>query len=212
VQPAFKVHMQKSERQDRPEFGQVTQNLDASTSIIYVVDSALRFVYCNPAWDRFASENGRPELAGDKVIGSELLPVVPSVLRSFYERVYQQVLRTGLIWQHVYECSSPRDFRKFQMRIHALKADWLLISNVLLVEKPHVHKVPSRRPPYRNAGGLITMCAHCRCSQRTDESKIWDFVPDHLALRTPPLSVTHGICPLCRAYFYPEEQGRDELR
>ncbi|MBZ5722877.1 MAG: hypothetical protein LAO03_21260 [Acidobacteriia bacterium] len=192
----------------RPEFHELVGTLTASAAVSYVLDSNLRFVFCNPAWDRFARENGGPELAGDAVIGSQLLPVIPDVLRPFYTRMFDEVQRHGLVWQHVYQCSSPQLFRKFRMRVHLLNSNWLMLSNALLVEEEHPRAASAHDAAYRNDKGLITMCAHCRCSQRKDEPGHWDFVPAHLKARPLSLGVSHGLCPICRAYFYPRYKHR----
>jgi hypothetical protein len=36
--------------------------VEADTSVIYCLDLNLAITYCNPAWDRFAMENGAKEL------------------------------------------------------------------------------------------------------------------------------------------------------
>jgi hypothetical protein len=71
------------------------------------LDSKLRFVYCNPAWDKFARENDGVELMGDAVIGSQILNVIPDVLKPFYTRMFDEVRRSALVWEHVYE-APPR--------------------------------------------------------------------------------------------------------
>jgi hypothetical protein len=48
------------------------------------------------------------------------------------------------------------------------------------------------------------MCAHCRCSLRRGRQDQWDFVPEHLELKGMALlKVSHGLCPVCQIYFYP---------
>jgi len=191
-----------------PEFHELVGTLEATAAVSYVLDSNLQFVYCNPLWDKFARENGGPELLSDAVIGSQLFDVIPDVLRPFYTGMFDEVQRSGLVWQHVYECSSPQRLRRFRMRVHLLNSNWLMVSNTLVVEEAHSREAPAHDSVYRNDNGLITMCAHCRCSQRTDEPRHWDFVPAHLEVRPLSLGVSHGLCPVCRAYFYPRHKNR----
>ena len=165
----------------RPSFHDVVATLERSVSISYVLDSDFRIAYCNSAWDEFAEQNGGDALMSGAVIGQALLPVLPSVLRPFYNRIFDHVLSTGFVWQRVYECSSAKVFRKFRMRVHPLKENWILLSNSLVVETPH----PWQAVPdvaYRNEDGVVAMCAHCRCSQRVGERIVWDFVPAHLGV------------------------------
>ncbi len=180
--------------------------LEQAPAVSYILDSDLRFVYCNPAWDKFAVENGGPQLAGGRVIGAELFSCVPPVLRVFYSGIFAQVRRSALVWRHVYECSSPERYRTFRMLIHVLASHWLLVTNSLVVERAHSHPVeadPGHPEIYANEHGLISMCAHCRCSQRRDKPEQWDFVPAHFKLR--PSTISHALCPVCRVYFYPAQ-------
>jgi hypothetical protein len=75
------------------------------------------------------------------------------------------------------------------------------------MEKPHEHFVEESRDVYTTADGMIVMCAHCRCSRRADNSDHWDFVPAHLRLKPTVTLISHGLCPSCRAYFYPKTAG-----
>src|SRR5262252_1899672 len=177
--------------------------LENSDLVSYILDSDLRFAYCNPAWDEFASENGAPQLNHLRVVGTQLMPSIPLVLTPFYLRVFEEVRNSGLIWQYVYECSSPDRFRKFRMRVHQVNGDWWLVSNALVVEEGHHATAAASDAIYRGSNGLINMCSHCRCTQRTDKPTQWDFVPQYLVRTSQALTVSHGICPICYAYFYP---------
>src|SRR5579872_1716655 len=148
------------------EFGQVVRIIEKTAAVSYVLDSDQRFAYCNPAWNEFAIDNGAPELSGGAVVGSELFSAIPDVLRPFYSDMLEQVRRTGQVWQHVYQCSSPQKFRKLRMRTHLLNSGWLLVTNTLVVEMAHLNIVPGKQDAYTSADGMITMCSHCRCSRR----------------------------------------------
>ena len=176
--------------------------LQRSPAVSYILDSQLRILYCNPAWNHFATSNGAPQLTGDAVIGFDLFDAIPEDLRGLYSDAFQQVLGTGRVWESSYQCSSPTVFRIFRMRIHLLKPqNWLIVTNPLLVERPHTKTAPADANTYVNADGIITACAHCRCSRRLDNPDHWDFVPEYLRPESP-LKVSHGLCPVCRAYFY----------
>lgn len=201
------VHSMNSESKIRPNeqrppaFQDVLKALEALESVTYVLDSDLRLVYCNLAWDKFALENGGETALSAKVLGLRLFDAIPDVLRPFYSRIFNQVLTTGLVWQHVYECSSSQMFRKFRMRIHPFKSEWILVTNALVVEAAHDQPAVADAV-YRNGDNLIVMCAHCRCSQRADIPNLWDFVPSHLDVNPHLLGVSNGICPVCRSYFF----------
>ena len=54
---------------------------------------------------------------------------------------------------------------------------------------------------YLNPHGQVIVCVHCRCSKRVASPERWDFVPANLKPEVG--NVTHGLCPICREYFYP---------
>ena len=184
---------------------QLVKALDDSPTVSYIVDERFRFVHCNPAWDRFASENGGRGLEREKMIGADLFASIPGVLEDAYRKAFQSLDATRPVWVKAYECSSPELFRTFQMRIHLLEglSSRFLVTNPLLVERPHDH--PSPASDVYVTQDFITMCAHCRCARRKGTPERWDFVPAYLRLtsaNTP--RVTHGLCPICLVYYYPE--------
>jgi PAS domain-containing protein len=175
-----------------------------SRDVCYLLDEQRRFIYCNPAWDRFAQENGASQLTGESVIGTDLFAVVPAVLAGVYTRAFETVSATGRVWSQVYHCSSPEVFRRFRMRIHPVRRlNWFLVSNALVVERPHQHGVSAVDETYFS-GGVVTMCAHCRLVRRVVAPDGWDFVPAYLRFTgRDTLKVSHGLCPICEAHFYP---------
>lgn len=178
--------------------------LERNPAVSYILDSGYRFVHCNPAWDNFATMNGAPRLTGESVIGSSIFEAIPDVLKNFYSEAFTRARRRGL-WEVSYECSSPDQFRKYRMRVHALKnRAWLLVTNPLVYESAHRNVAVADSKLYLQANGLVLMCSHCRCSQRVNLPDQWDFVPDYLRLEgQASLIVSHGFCPVCYAYFYP---------
>jgi len=189
----------------RDHLSRIMQALQKSAATTYILDSQCRFIYCNPAWDRFAKSNGASHLTGEAVVGSDLFDAVPDVLMAVYSAAFQEVLGTGLVWEQSYECSSPTIFRIFRMRVHLLKPqNWFLVTNTLVLERSHMKVAEPDQKKYVDSDGLITTCAHCRCSRRVDNPDQWDFVPEHLQLgRESAMKVSHALCPVCRAYFYP---------
>jgi len=182
----------------------VMQSLQQSEAVSYILDSQYRIMYCNPAWNRFARANGAPQLANEAVVGSDLFAAIPEVLRASYSAAFRYVLSTGRVWEQSYECSSPALFRRFRMRIQLLKPqDWFLVTNSLIVERSHAGTATADPNTYVDANGIVTNCAHCRCSRRAGSLDQWDFVPEYLQPRLESeVKVSHGLCPVCHAYFY----------
>ena len=58
-------------------------------------------------------------------------------LRTSFSDAFARALTLGT-WEVSYECSSPDLFRKYRMRVHALKSRaWLMVTNPLIYESPH---------------------------------------------------------------------------
>jgi hypothetical protein len=182
----------------------IMQALQRSAALSYILDSQLRLMYCNPAWNRFVRLNRAPQLTSKAVVGCDLLDALPDSLKALYFDAFRQVLTAGQVWEHSYECSSPTWSRKFRMRIHLLKPqDWFLGTNSLIVERSSGEAAATEPNTYVDANGLITICVHCRCSRRVRSRDQWDFVTEYLCpQRESAVKVSHGLCPVCRAYFY----------
>lgn len=180
------------------------RNAQESSDVCYLLDGQRRIIYCNPAWDRFAEANGAPRLTGGSVLGSDVLTAIPGVLSDAYTRAFKHVEATGRVWSKVYHCSSAEALRRFRMRIHPVKPlGWFLVSNALVVERPHQHAVDAADETYFS-GGIVTMCAHCRSVRRAAAPERWDFVPAYLRFTgRDTLKVSHSLCPTCVAHFYP---------
>jgi len=178
--------------------------LDQSPEVSFLLDSEHRIIYTNPAWDLFAEANGAPQLAGETAIGSNFFDSIPKVLKPVYMRAFKQVAKTGLIWEKTYKWSSPEHARRFRMKVYFLeRRNWFLVTNSLLVERPHRNIHGTDSDTYFSRG-IITMCAHCRCSKRVDGSNRWDFVPEYVRLKgLQALKISHGLCSICQAHFYP---------
>jgi hypothetical protein len=181
------------------------QVLEESPAVSFILDSEHKFIYNNPAWDSFAQSNGAPYLAGEPIIGSNLFDSIPNVLRAVYSNAFREVVKSGRVWEKSYICASPDQFRKYRMMIYFLeRRNWFLVTNSLVVEQSHRNTQSPNQYLYFNQG-IITMCAHCRCSRRVDRPEEWDFVPEYLRLKgLDALNVSQGLCPICQAYYYPD--------
>jgi hypothetical protein len=183
--------------------GSIRANLENDPAVVYFLDSNLRIIHCNLAWNRFALQNGGSHLLREMVWGRAVMDSVPVPLKAFYAAAYDRVLSFQQPWECTYECSSAAVYRAFRMGVYPDPDDsGLVVVNSLTVERPH----GSERPPatltadYTSEHGIITMCCHCRRTQRTGQEEIWDWVPSFVE-SLPPF-VSHGICPVCLNLFY----------
>lgn len=187
-----------------PRFEELTRSTaEHSKEVIFIVDSELRISYCNPAWDEFALANGGEDVVAARVLATDLMGVIPEPLRDFYSEVFQRCRQRYLAFDFDYECSSAQLYRLLHMNILPLKrSGGLAFVNSIRVEHIHGAERPASAAAdiYLSAHGMITMCCHCRRTQRQDASDVWDWVP--VFVQTRQWDVTHGICPVCRSYFY----------
>lgn len=179
--------------------------IEHDTAVVFCLDSNLRLVYANAAWDRFASANGGDSMLRPAPLGRPVLESISGPLKEFYASIYARVLESGQPWQHRYECSSPTLFREFAMQVLPVKGGTgLMVVNSLLVEHPP-HVCPLRPIPtgYRDANGIIVMCGHCRRTRRPGSApEVWDLVAAHISALPP--NVSHGLCGICLDYYYSE--------
>ncbi len=177
--------------------------LERSKAVICVLDPELRITYCNPSWDEFARQNEGEEVLARGVVGNLLLEVVAEPLRAFYRQIFEKARETGQVQEFDYECSSAETYRSFHMQVLPLKDQHgFLAMHSLRVEKPLDFR-PALAPDdarYVGPGGLIVMCCHCRRTRRAHDHQTWDWVPAYLHRRA---KVSHGLCGVCYAYFYP---------
>lgn len=189
-----------------PRFEELDRDtLERSKDVIFVVDSKLRITYCNPAWDEFALANNGQEVVAARVLGTDLMRDIPESLRDFYSNVVQRCRDQHLTFDFDYECSSAELYRLLHMNILPLKrSSELAFVNSTRVE--HIHGAERPASPaadiYLSAHGIITMCCHCRRTRRQNASDVWDWVPAFVQTRT--WQVSHGLCPVCKSYFYSE--------
>lgn len=186
----------------QPRFEELDRaTVECSKDVIYIVDSELRITYSNPAWDQFALANGGAEVVAARILGTDLMRVIPEPLQRFYAEVLDRCRRDRVTYDFDFECSSAELYRLRHMHILPMKRSGELVI-VTSARVEHIHDGPSLSPAaaYFNAHGLITMCCHCRRTQRADQAGVWDWVPAFLEGHN--WQVTHGMCPVCVSYFY----------
>jgi hypothetical protein len=184
------------------EFSQ--ESLEADPAVCFVLDEKLQLTYCNPAWNRFALQNGATDLQSERVLGTPVLNCTSGAVLEYYRSLYQDVLAGAAPTAHDFHCSSPQVERLMRMQVYRLRsAPALLVVCSLLVERPH--RWPAEDPVeavYRSELGVVVMCSNCRRTRRAGvRPDTWDWVPGFLV--EPPEAVSHGICNVCLEYYYP---------
>jgi hypothetical protein len=175
--------------------------LEASGDVSCQLNSDLRICYCNPAWDRFALANNGELALSNRVLGSIILDYVPPELIDFYRAAFASA-RNAVV-EFDYECSSLDLYRTFQMQILPVEqSKGFTVINALNFEESLEGKRSAvvTAPEYLTDSGIITVCSHCRRTRRVDAPTQWDWVPANL--KPAQRNVSHGLCPICHAYFY----------
>lgn len=179
---------------------------DDSPHVTFGLWPDLTLAYVNPAWFRFARENGgEPAISREWALGRNVMEAVPASLQVFYRDLFRARLAAAApgLSQVEYECSSADVCRQHLMTVYRLgDGDGLLVTNVCVAARPHERR--SHQPyldDYHDQNGWVRQCSHCRCVQRRDMPEQWDWVPYWVT--APPSHTTHGLCPLCLDHFYP---------
>jgi len=173
--------------------------MDADGSHIAVVNEAGVIVWVNLAWSSFGAANG----ADPKAIapGASYVAAIEGELHEWFTMVAAGCMTTRRPFEIDYECSSPTHRRVFRMRMLPVVGLGLLVSHQLRVEQPHDTEGPDEvlLESYRNDDGFIMVCSNCRRVRRADRSA-WDWIPQLVG--QPPEQVSHGLCSLCRSYYW----------
>jgi hypothetical protein len=179
--------------------------VETDTAVIFCLDPDLRITYCNPAWDRFALENGGAEMCRPAPIGRPILDSIGGSDREYFETHYRRVLQQSEPWERDYECSSPSVYRKFRLRVVPMQSiPGLFVMNSLQVETAHqLEECAPLEEAYRTSFDLIVMCASCRRTRRNagGGAEIWDWVPKFV--ERIPARTSHGVCAHCNELYYP---------
>lgn len=168
----------------------------------YRVEPDLRIGWTSPNWDRFAIENGAPELTGGAVVGRPLLDFIEGAeTRALYDSMLKRVRDSGTEVHLPFRCDSP-DRRRF-MSLHISRADdaKVVLTAELLREEPRPSVSLLARDSPR-VGDPIRICSFCKRVE--SRSGAWQEVEEvELELEsaeeplTPPLA--HDVCPECRS-------------
>ena len=180
----------------------ITETSNWDQDVIYLLDGELRFIDCNPVWDRFAAANDGRHIARADMPGRSILDYVPDVLRTFYVHKYWFAKRISGWTEFDYDCSSPEKIRLFRMSMMPVE-DGMLVANHLRLEEDCAPAPPlteARKQDYISSGGIVTLCANCRKTMRVDDPTSWDWVPNFLR-DTGGIPVSHGLCPRCASHL-----------
>ena len=146
----------------------ITEAAAWNEDVVYLLDSEMRFVDCNPVWDEFASANGGVGIFRAQIIGKSILDFVPDVLRTFYVQKFWLANRSPGWTELDYHCSSPEKIRLFRMGMMNVAQELLVVNHLLLEEACEVRPplTETEKEQYRSPEGF----RHHVCQLPEDEA------------------------------------------
>lgn len=174
--------------------------LEEDESTIVHLDREGTILWKNRAWDRFATDNGAPDLADRHGIGTCYFDGVAGTLRAVLRETFDDHLARGAIYEIDYECSSADVLRLFRLRALPLDGAGWLLTHAPLVERPHDREPHLPFDVYRGDDGLVVACSNCR-RVRVPKRTAWHWVPAWL--RDRPANVSHALCAACEGFYHP---------
>lgn len=172
--------------------------LDRTGTTLAALDLNARILWVNEVWYGFGRANGC-EFTLDRY--PSYLDGISGTLRADYDRVLENVIATGTIFEQDYECSSADTIRHFRMRVLPFLPDGLLVEHTQVSS----HVASGGEPPieelYFDDHRHITQCSNCRRVRRPmNDAESWVWVPEWVARSHPRTS--HGICTPCLGYYW----------
>jgi len=161
------------------------------------LDAQDQIVSVGRDWDRFAKENGAPELSGSAVIGRPLLEFVSGkVTRTFVQTLLQLARDRKQPIELDYRCDSPLKRRYSRMRVVCDAAGGVVFSHETLRTEARSRSVRVAAASQRGRHTSI----RCSMCNQVKPDNAWLEPEHHLqtgAPDTPQLWVIYGICDAC---------------
>ena len=170
-------------------------------------------VYCNPAWDAYARENGGdPGALGRTVTGKPFRSFIMGEEVRNAVSIYMGLALRGEPASFLSECNSPEVGRVIMNRFEPVRSSrsrltvgaaavYSLVRSYAISELHAPH--PVQDDLYRDRDGLIHMCAFCRRVQRRGQDGGWDYVPEYVKSRDE--TIVQTCCGSCYAQLIEEE-------
>lgn len=167
--------------------------------VSYVLDAETRLIAVGGAWDRFAIDNGAPELLPPQPLGRPLRSFISDrTTAHLYDEIFAKAKKTGAPITFPIRCDSPTLRRRLGITVRHDGARFL-VSSVLLSAEPRT-AMPvgvGRRSPA--AGDALVACSWCK---RVSADGAWVEIEEALerlkifeAERVSDIS--HGMCEAC---------------
>jgi hypothetical protein len=193
--------------------------LDAVDGIAYAVDADHRIVAVGRRrWDRFAIENGAPELSADHVIGRNLFEFVSgSDVKQAYRDLAARVVSGGEPVVVNTRCDSPGVARELRLSVAPLpladRQKGLLFQAQIVSETARsrldIFDFTALLEALLHQADLpiVTICSFCQRVRRpgADDQEDWVTAEEYYRLGgTSRVRISHGLCADCDAVRFPD--------
>src|SRR3954468_7382085 len=169
--------------------------LEAEHESAYLLGLDLSLQYVNEAWRRFARQNGAPQLGSNWHTADPITRYFDGPTRVPIVACFARVIARNQPWSYLYECSSPTQYRKFNMWVvPTAPRDGLIVVHSRAVELVPGQALADQMRNYIDERGLLVQCSGCRRIHNPLEFS-WDWAP-WLATDQRP-NTSHGMCPIC---------------
>ena len=174
----------------------------APDDLAYRVDAHSRITFVNDCWDRFARDNGAPELAGAAVIGRPMREFIAGAETwHLYGLLTRHAQRASRPCTLRFRCDAPHAQRFMHMRIEALDDGQIEFHSHAVEIRPRAALAVLARGAERDPSRLLHLCSWCN---RGEVERRWmeiDQVVMTLGLfeGQPLPRLTHGVCDECHA-------------
>jgi len=164
----------------------------------FILDSEDHILEVGGDWDRFALDNGAPELMGVHIVGRSLLDFVTgNVTRQFLLALLQIVREGRSSIELEYRCDSPQLRRYMLMQVSRVAGDKVRFQHTVLRLEPRDTPVPIKASRQRARDTFV------RCSMCNRVKQTMDWVEPDSLIRTPSatneeLAVIYGVCESCK--------------
>jgi hypothetical protein len=173
--------------------------LDREQSLIVLIRPEGTILWFNRAWAQAAINNGGESILTRYPVGSSYYDGIVGELHGYYKVQFSQSIQTGEPFFQEYECSTPTQFRLFELRALPIESVALLLEHTQLTAN-NIRRIaaPANEADYRFPNGLIYQCSNCRRTKNLND--VWVWVPEWVA--KSPDRTSHGICKVCVGYYW----------
>ncbi len=160
------------------------------------VDRDNLIVAVNESWDKFAANNGAPQLAQGAVLGSNLLDAVSGkVSKSFTLALLELARNRDDEIQFEYRCDSPHLRRYMRLHVRGMVDGAVHFSHEHLYSE-HFNKPVLFRTSAQRGRDSTIRCSVCNHVRHDGFWKRSDYVSEQV-FNGQPVPVIYGICPSC---------------